>query len=89
VWTEYRRELCLNDWQRISAPTNDEIIAVCLCLMGLRENPRPVTSLVVNRTPEREVRIADVPNTNLVCVLYAIYDDSQTIVYMMIEGVAP
>ena len=89
MWAEFRRDLCLDDWEGSDNPTHEEKIATYLCIMDLRQDPRPATSVIVNHPHTPEARIADVAATALVCILYTIYDDEHAIEYLMIERITP
>ncbi len=87
MWAEYRREFCLDRWELEDQPSPDEKRAVYLCLMRLREDPRQHAFAV--RIPDAfpETWVADAPGTDLVCVLYSVYEAEHAIEYLMIERI--
>jgi hypothetical protein len=89
VWNEYRREFCLDRWEQDDDPSHEDRVAVYKCLMDLRVQPRryDIGRPLTNAAPE--TWMVDVPETDLVCVLYSIYDDAQLIDYLNIETMLP
>ena len=86
MWGEIERESCLTTFVEESEPTVDEELAVLFCMEALREVPRPPESNLLGEAHGifPEGRIVDVPGTDVICIYYAVYDETQSIHWLWI-----